>query len=84
MSGRPPHEDWAEVLVTGALDADILKAALETAGIPVMVRAEAAGGIIGITVGGLGDVAIFVPEDRLSEARELLDGSTSLDFPEGD
>ena len=60
---RPPLDGWERVRVTGALDAEVLKAALETAGIPVIVRGEAVGGVIGIGVGSLGDVEMFVPAE---------------------
>ena len=81
---RPPIDGWAEVVVVNALEAEVLRAALETAGIPVIQRREAYGQVVGITVGTLGDVVLFVPGDRLSEARQLLETSKPIDFPEGD
>ena len=79
-----PAESWECVRVAGQLEAEVLRAALETAGIPVVTEGEAYGRIVGLTVGPLGDVRIMVPADRLDEARELVDGSKPLNFPESD
>ena len=85
MSRRPPIEGWEEVATPGSrLEADVLKAALETAAIPVVERAEAYGQIVGITVGDLGAISLFVPADRVAEARELLSDQRAIDFPQGD
>jgi hypothetical protein len=62
----------------------VLKAALETAGVPVIMRQEASGRIIGLTVGSMGEVGLLVPQDRLSEAQALIADSHPLDFPESD
>jgi hypothetical protein len=75
---------WEELLITTALEVGVIKAALETAGIPVVTQAEASGQIIGLNVGPLGEVRVLVPGDRLLEARELLADSHPLDFPESD
>jgi hypothetical protein len=76
--------DWEVVMVVDALTADVLKAALETASIPVVSRQEASGRIIGLTMGSMGEVSLLVPQDRVAEARELIDSSQPIDFPEGD
>jgi hypothetical protein len=76
--------DWEVVVVVDAMTADVLKAALETALIPVVSRQEASGRIIGLTVGSMGEVSLLVPGDRVAEARELIDDSHPIDFPEGD
>ena len=75
---------WEVVVVVDALTADVLKAALETAAIPVVTRQEASGRIIGLTVGSMGEVSLLVPQDRVAEARALIDDSHPIDFPEGD
>jgi hypothetical protein len=77
-------EDWAEVKVTDAMEAEILKAALESADIPAVLVGEIAGRLYGITASQLGSVHVLVPPDRLEEARELIDSSRAIDFPEGD
>lgn len=76
--------EWEVVTVVDALAADVLKAALETAGITVVMRQEAYGRIIGLTVGSMGEVGLLVPRDRVVEARALIDDSHAVDFPEGD
>jgi hypothetical protein len=83
---RPGDQDgdWEVVTIVDALSADVLKAALETAGIAVVARQEASGRIIGLTVGSMGEVSLLVPRDRIDEARALIDDSHAVDFPEGD
>lgn len=76
--------DWEVVTIVDALAADVLKAALETAGIAVVTRQEASGRIIGLTIGSMGEVSLLVPRDRVAEARALIDDSHAVDFPEGD
>jgi hypothetical protein len=76
--------DWAVLAVVDPLEADVLKAALETAGFPVVARQEAWGRIIGLTVGAMGEVSLLVPEDRLTEAHALIADSHPIDFPEAD
>lgn len=52
--------------------AQIFKSKLEAAGIPVLLKYDAAGLIYGITVDGLGRVRILVPQSYAAEAGELL------------
>ncbi len=54
------------------LEAQILKGRLEAEGIPVLLRYESAGLVYGLTVDGLGEVKIMVPEHLLEQAREIL------------
>jgi hypothetical protein len=56
----------------GMLRATVIRGALESAGIPVMLSYEAAGPAIGLTVGGIGKVDIKVPTEWETEARNLL------------
>jgi hypothetical protein len=35
-------------------------------------------------MGSMGEVSLLVPQDRVAEARELIDSSQPIDFPEGD
>jgi hypothetical protein len=76
--------DWAVLTVVDPLEAEVLKAALETAGFPVVVRQEASGRIIGLTIGSMGEVSVLVPADRLGDARDLIADSHPVDFPESD
>ena len=53
--------------------AQIYKAKLEAAEIPVLLQYESAGLVFGLTVDGLGEVRIMVPEAYAAEAEALLE-----------
>jgi hypothetical protein len=57
----------------GLLNAQVIKAKLEEAGIPVLLDYESVGPIIGITVDGLGEVRVLVPDRCADEARTLIE-----------
>jgi len=62
-----------EVYVTsGLLQAEIIKGKLETNDIPVLLQYESLGPVMGLTVDGLGQVRVLVPEDKVEIARDLL------------
>ena len=54
------------------MEAHIIKGRLESEGIPVLLRYESAGLIYGITVDGLGQVNVMVPQDLAEDAKEIL------------
>lgn len=56
----------------GMLSAQVVRAKLEAAGIPALLKYEAIGQIIGLTVDGLGRVEVQVPEELAEEAEDLL------------
>jgi hypothetical protein len=56
----------------GQLQAQVIKTKLESAGIPALLDYESAGVVLGITVDGLGEVRVMVPEGLAEEARVLL------------
>lgn len=56
----------------GQLRAAVIKSALESAGIPVMLKFESIGPTLGLTVDGIGRVHILVPAEWEQEARDLL------------
>ncbi len=56
----------------GMLGAQVVKGKLESAGIPVMLKYEAAGQIFGLTVDGLGLVEVQVPEEWAEDAEALI------------
>lgn len=58
--------------VAGSMEAEIIKAKLESYGIPVLLEYEVAGRLFGITMNGLGKVKVLVSEERLAEARQAL------------
>ncbi|MDX9746328.1 MAG: DUF2007 domain-containing protein [Syntrophales bacterium] len=66
-------DNWHVVHVaSGLLQANIIKGRLETEGIPVRLSYEAAGKIYAITVAGLGEVRILVPQNTTVLAKEIL------------
>lgn len=60
--------------------AQIFKGKLEAAGIPVLLKYESAGLVFGITVDGLGEVQIMVPEAHAQEAANLLREQDDVEF----
>lgn len=56
----------------GLTRAHVIKAKLEEAGIPVLLSYESLGPVYGITVDGLGEVRVMVPDEHAEEARSLL------------
>ena len=61
-------------LVTAAdlMEADLWKAVLESAGIPVYFRQEGIAAVSGITVGALAAVDLWVARDQAAQALEIL------------
>ncbi|HSJ58475.1 MAG TPA: DUF2007 domain-containing protein [Anaerolineae bacterium] len=77
--------DLVPVLITQGWDvAQIYKSKLEAADIPVLLKYEAVGPVMGITYDGLGAVQILVPREYEEEARELLDEEDLPDDIEAD
>jgi hypothetical protein len=69
---------WEVVAVTlGPAQAAIVRGRLESEGIPTQARGEAAGAVIGLTVGKLGEVKVLVPEHLFERAVEILDRPVS-------
>ncbi|MBW6464942.1 MAG: DUF2007 domain-containing protein [Brevefilum sp.] len=71
----------------GLLEADMLKAFLESQGIDVYLSQESVGRTLGLSAGTLGRVDVMVPEPQADEAMMLLtemdDGEFSnYEYPE--
>ena len=65
-----------QVCVTsGLLQAEIVKGKLEANDIPVLLEYESLGPVMGLTLDGLGQVRVLVPEDKAETARTLLEES---------
>jgi hypothetical protein len=60
------------VRVPGGITAESIVAALHGSGIPARVQGEVVGSIYGLTLDGLGEVSIFVPEEFLEDAKSVL------------
>ena len=69
MSAR---EQLVTVRTAKYMEAQIIKGRLESEGIPVLLSYESAGLIYGLTVDGLGEVKIMVPQRLAEEAKEIL------------
>ncbi len=62
------------VEVYSRMEAEMLQSYLEAEGVPVQLFQEAVGHTIyPVTIDGLGRVQIFVPKEKGTEARELLE-----------
>ncbi len=57
----------------GELEASVIKTHLESEGIPVMLQYESAGRVFGLTVDGLGEVRILVPQELAEEAKRIIE-----------
>jgi hypothetical protein len=60
-------------VASGLLQAEIIKGKLETNDIPVLLEYESLGPVLGLTINGLGQVRVLVPEDKAEIARALLE-----------
>ena len=58
---------------SGLLQAEIIKGKLESNDIPVLLEYESLGPVMGLTVDGLGEVRVLVPEDKAEMARALIE-----------
>jgi hypothetical protein len=59
-------------VASGQWEAQVVKARLEDAGIPVLLSYESVGPVVGVTVDGLGEVKVMVPHPVASQARAVL------------
>lgn len=67
------EERWQVVRITsGVIKARIIEGRLEAEGIPVRLQYEPIGEIYAITVDGLGEVQILVPEQWTEHALRVL------------
>lgn len=74
-----------EVCVTsGLLQAEIIKGKLEVNDIPVLLEYESLGPVMGLTVDGLGQVRVMVPEDKAEMARAVLEATEENDDIDSD
>jgi molybdopterin adenylyltransferase len=56
----------------GQLQASVIKSRLESEGIPVVLQYESLGMVCGLTVDGLGEVKVMVPQPLEEQARAIL------------
>ena len=65
-------EKLVEVYRAAEMEAEVIRGMLECIGIPALLKYEAAGRIYGVTVDGLGEVRVLVPESKAQEARDAI------------
>lgn len=70
--GRIPEGEVQLMTVDGRINAEPIVAALRANGIPARLVGEALGSLYGLTLDGLGEVAVVVPAPYADAARELL------------
>ncbi len=58
--------------VPGGINAESIVTALHGRGIPARIHGEIVGEIYGLTLDGLGEVSIVVPQENLEEAKSIL------------
>jgi len=57
----------------GQMHAQILKSKLELVGIPALLEYESAGVVLGLTIDGLGEVRVLVPEEFEADALQAIE-----------
>ena len=62
----------------------VIKGKLEVNDIPVLLEYESLGPVMGLTVDGLGQVRVLVPEDKAEMARALLEEAEDDDDSSGE
>jgi hypothetical protein len=68
-----PQSNEVELIrVPGGINAESIVTALQGRGIPSRLRGEILGTIYGLTLDGLGEVSILVPQEYLEEAKSIL------------
>ena len=68
------NQDFVTIeTVYGQVKADILKAHLESEGIPVFLQYESVSRVYGISVDGLGKIQIKVPAECVEDAKHVLE-----------
>ncbi len=70
---RSPKSDLVVICtVQGELAANIMKSHLESEGIPVLLEYESAGRVYGLTVDGLAEVRVLVPQKLAEAAMQII------------
>jgi hypothetical protein len=72
------------IRIPGGISAESIVTSLHGRGIPARAHGEIVGSIYGLTLNGLGEVSIFVPEEYLEEARSVLSAGEHGDLLLGD
>lgn len=65
-------EQLVAIRTAQQMEARVIQGRLESEGIPVLLSYESAGLVYGLTVDGLGEVKVMVPEHLAARARDIL------------
>ena len=66
------EEQLVTICTARQMEAQIIKGRLDNEGIPALLSYESLGLVYGLTIDGLGEVRIMVPEHLAEKAREIL------------
>lgn len=67
------EENWEEIsVVSGDIQAELMRGLLEAQGISVLLSKEGAGRALGLSVGRLGETLILVPTSQKELALQIL------------
>ena len=61
------------LLKTDPNQGEMIRGKLEVSGIEVKLEQEAVGKVLGLTTNGLGEVKVYVPKDKIEEAKKVLE-----------
>jgi len=67
-------------IANGMLDAHIIQALLESFDIPTQVFQESVGITYGMAFGQMGEVEVFVPKEKVTDAQKILDAYNNGDL----
>ncbi len=81
---RVPEGEVEVLRVDGRINAEPVIAALRANGIPARLLGEALGSVYGLTLDGLGEVAVVVPAPYAEAARELIADAAGGELALGD
>lgn len=69
---QPNHKLVTVYTALGQMEAEIVRGRLETEQIPAVLVYESVGQVFGLTMDGLGQVQVKVPEQFAAEARAIV------------
>lgn len=69
---QPSSELVSVYVATGRLEAEVVRGRLQAESIPAMLAYESVGQTIGLTVDGLGQVKVMVPQQFAAVARTII------------
>ncbi|MBM4462086.1 MAG: hypothetical protein FJ012_01965 [Chloroflexi bacterium] len=79
----PEESKLTAVYVGERMVAELIKSRLVSEGVPAILQYESAGLVFGITVDGLGEARVMVPEHLAQAARDVIgmEGTDSFSLP---